>query len=62
MAEIYKLNYPLDLFLWSDGFWCFRREYSTDFLRASHYRVVRTDEPEWIDLAERPNRLRKASL
>lgn len=39
-----------DLFLWSDGFWCFREEYDDKFLREKNYRVVTHKCDEWVTL------------
>lgn len=56
MVAMYKPELPLDVLLWGDGFWCFRFEYSADFLRSGEYRLVKTDEPEWLEVTDFPNR------
>jgi hypothetical protein len=49
MSKILDTDNPIDVFLWFDKFWCFREEYSVDFLRdAMPYRVLEQDSPEWF--------------
>ena len=42
---------PQDILLWPDGFWCFREEFSPQFLRDDDYRVVPHKSDEWSGLA-----------
>jgi hypothetical protein len=44
--------HPEDILLWSDGFWCFREEFSPQFLRGDNYRVVPHRSEEWLRVAE----------
>ena len=36
-----------DSLVWPDGFWCFRAEYSVEFLRSDDFREVRCGTAEW---------------
>jgi hypothetical protein len=38
---------PEDIFLWPDGFWCFREEFCAEFLREDDYRVIPYKSDEW---------------
>ena len=37
-----------DIFLWRDGFWCFRAELSPGFLRDDNYRTIVCSSDEWL--------------
>ena len=39
---------PQDLLLWEDGFWCFREEFSPQWLREHNYRIVPHGSDEWL--------------
>ena len=41
---------PHDILVWPDGFWCFREEFSSKFLRDDNYRVIdpESQSDEWI--------------
>lgn len=39
---------PDDIFLWPDGFWCFREEFSETFERGNNYRVILNNSDEWL--------------
>jgi len=39
---------PDDILLWPDGFWCFRKEFSEEFLRQDDYRVILRHSDEWL--------------
>jgi len=45
---------PHDLLLWEDGFWCFREEFSEQWLRAQDYRVVVCNSEEWLRRTAQP--------
>jgi len=49
---------PDDIFLWPDGFWCFRAEFSPTFLRETAYREVihLSNEWNWINANGLPQR------
>lgn len=36
-----------DILIWPDGFWCFREEFRSEFLRDNSYRVVPCGSAEW---------------
>ncbi len=38
----------LDILLWSDGFWCHRRDHSDKFFRDEDFRVLPPHSEEWI--------------
>jgi hypothetical protein len=42
-----------DIFVWRDGFWCFRAEYSKDMLRREDYVVLRANTDEWVLVQKR---------
>jgi hypothetical protein len=44
---------PLDVFLWPDGFWCFREEYGPHFLRDLTYIVVACDTDHWYTVTRK---------
>ena len=47
--------YPDNILIWPDGFWCFREEFSSEFLRDNNYRVVEHSTDEWLRiLSKRP--------
>jgi hypothetical protein len=46
---------PDDIFLWPDGFWCFREELSREFLRDDNYRVILQDSDEWLSFERHSN-------
>jgi len=46
-----------DIFLWRDGFWCFREELSPAFLRDDDYREIVFSSDEWLRIiSSRPCR------
>lgn len=42
---------PQDIYIWADGFWCFREEYFPEMLRDEHYKVIEANTPEWDFIA-----------
>jgi hypothetical protein len=42
-----------DTIVWPDGFWCFRRELSSELKRGDDYRVVRLEAKEWLVIVGR---------
>jgi hypothetical protein len=36
-----------DIFLWADGYWCFREEFYQQPRQAYTYRLVRVESAEW---------------
>jgi hypothetical protein len=48
------LEHRNDIFEWADKFWCFREEYSSEFLRGTDYRVVPEDSEEWKSICNAP--------
>ncbi|MBI3715386.1 MAG: hypothetical protein HY255_05280 [Betaproteobacteria bacterium] len=49
---------PDDIFLWPDGFWCFRAEFTPEFLRDDTYREIAylSDEWKWVEANGLPHR------
>ena len=43
---------PEDILLWSDGFWCFREEFTPEFMRDEDYRVLPHQSEEWSRYAD----------
>jgi hypothetical protein len=43
-----------DLFLWKDDFWCFREEFSEQWLRAHDFRIVEYKSKEWLRVTAQP--------
>jgi len=41
---------PDDILMWPDGFWCFREEFSSAFLRDYNYRLIRQNSEEWSSI------------
>lgn len=39
--------HPDDVFVWPDGFWCFREEHSDDDSLSDDFEVLRVDTPEY---------------
>lgn len=39
--------YADDIFLWRDGFWCFRIEHRREVLRDDDYYVIARDDNDW---------------
>ena len=48
-------EHPLDVFVWKDGFWCFREEFSDKFLRDFNYRLIAFDSLEWTTYLHEPS-------
>ncbi len=42
---------PLNILLWSDGFWCFKEELCPHFLRDDDYREIVHGDAEWLHLS-----------
>ena len=40
-----------DIFIWADGFWCFRKEYEKAPRSDTNYRVVPAYSVEWFKIA-----------
>jgi hypothetical protein len=56
MIEKDAADSPLDVFLWIDGYWCFRDEFSESFAPAAMpHRVIKPTDPEWY-LCTRDNK------
>jgi hypothetical protein len=45
---------PLDIFLWPDGFWCYREEFVPAMLRDENYRVIEAGFEEWFIVSRSP--------
>lgn len=43
-----------DVFVWNDGFWCFREEYSQEFGRSNNYSVLLHDSDKWVAHTREP--------
>ncbi len=41
------------MFLWPDGFWCFRHEFNPGFLRNTDYQIVVHLTDDWLALEKR---------
>ncbi len=44
--------YPDNILVWPDGFWCFREEFTAQFLRDDSYRVILHKSDEWLKLTD----------
>jgi hypothetical protein len=36
-----------DIFLWADGYWCYREEFYQQLRQAYTYRLLQVGSPEW---------------
>lgn len=43
-----------DVFVWNDGFWCFREEHSPQLGRCNNYSVLLHDSEEWVARTREP--------
>ena len=41
----------IDILVWPDGFWCFRKELKATMQRDDNYRVIYFDSEEWFVMA-----------
>jgi hypothetical protein len=46
---------PLDVFVWPDGFWCYREEFVPAILRDYSYRVIEAAGEEWFIVTRTPH-------
>jgi len=44
---------PIDIFVWSDGYWCCRADFSPYLKPNFNYRVIPVSSPEWLHLADK---------
>jgi hypothetical protein len=45
---------PDDLLLWPDGFWCFREEFSEQWLRPHNFTVILRNSQDWLRITCQP--------
>ena len=38
---------PRDIFLWADGYWCYREDFYQQLRQVYSYRLLLTGSPEW---------------
>ena len=43
-----------DVFVWNDGFWCFREEYCQEFGRSNNYSVLLQCSDKWLEHTREP--------
>ena len=48
------MNRDADIFLWPDGFWCFRSEYREEMMRDENYRIIIEGASDWEKVRAKP--------
>jgi hypothetical protein len=57
MLKSLSVASPHDVYLWPDGFWCFREEYSDAYMRDNNYRLVAAALAEWFVVTKSGKRI-----
>lgn len=50
MPKVDSILNAQDIFLWPDGYWCFRQEFYQQLREGYSYRLLQVDSEEWYAL------------
>ena len=54
LPKVDSIFNPQDIFLWPDGYWCYREEFYRQPRQAYTYRLVRMESAEWHSMRDYP--------